>query len=514
MAKLHNVEYDRKLLYAITLCSEGSFDDLGALHAHEPDILTTELVLRILLTFLPEGYEPPAYIPLLTSLLSTSKPIDRQYDTYTSIESSATDELSVQEVKQRVRQLHLAPLESLDTGLTESDDGDLLARFLVQRAYQIDGETGNLFQILQLIEPFIDQFERLRTWLISRLLPLLRLDYQYYPDNPTGLLVREFESLDTRATIATLLQHTEQANKGQNVGRDLRELVGPWMYGHSVSKRRRLDNSDPKTVSSPSEEQHGWQAVNEWLLQKETGLSLKAFESWSGPGDVDLGGYEEQKDSQNEDFPYLRSRYAQAAFVTIFAQEAGSEEALDEAWRISNRVAEMMGFLPVDAELGSSSLPQLSTYSDWISEETALSLLPNALMLPTNRLTMPTQDSYQFMRALLLSLKILQSLNHFVSVKALANLSLFAGKDVQQSELRKILQNLSKLKTMTLNWRAIHEQILWLHRWGLNSDEVPPPGKLTRALFWQVDQTFIDTEFLTTLIAAGRKFRLCHPCPC
>ncbi|KAL9619473.1 MAG: hypothetical protein Q9160_005910 [Pyrenula sp. 1 TL-2023] len=503
MAKLHNVECDRTLLYATTLCSEGSFDDLKALQAHEPDILNTELSLRILLTFLPEGVESPSYTPLLTSLLSSSKP-DHENDTHTAVESPAIGELSAQEVSQRVRRLHLVPLETLNTGSTESDDGDFLARFLVQRAYQIDGETGNLFQILQLVEPFIDQSESLRTWLISKLLPLLRLDYQYYPDSPTALSIREFESLNTKATITTLLQHTEETNNVQNVGRNLRELVGPWMYGHSASKRRKLDKSTPKTVSSPSQDQHEWQAVNEWLFNKEAGLCLKAFESWSGPGDVDLGGYEGTKTFEDDDLPYLRSRYSQAALATIYAQEASSEEALDEALRISDRVAEIMSFSPIDAGLGSSNPLQLSTYNNWFLEETAHSLLPNALLLPTNQITMPTQDSYQFMRALLHSAKILQSLNHFVSVKAIANLSLFAGKDVQQSELRKILQNLAKSRSSTLNWRAIHEQINWLHQRVSNSDEIQPRGKSTRALFWQVDQPFIDTEFLTTLIAAGQ----------
>lgn len=501
------IRSDHTLLQAVSLCSDCNLGELQTFVAQESDILHTELVLRILLTFLSAAAEPAAYLPLLQAL-SRNQLKDSIDDLHPIADIHAIHDLSAKEAAKRVRRLHLLSLDASEHSTGGSNDGDLLARFLVQRAYQIDRETGNLVLILQLIEPFIDQFESLRRWLISRLLPLLRLDYQFYPETPTALSIIDFESLDAKAAIGILLQRAKEVDNGQNVGRDLRELVGPWMYGSTPSKRRKLGSSDqkPSTLSAEQEQQE-WQAVNEWLLQENLTLAVTILKTWRGPEDVDLGGYGEVKYSE-ENTLYLRSRYSQAAYATIYAQRTGSETILKEAWEISDRVAEIMPFrLTDDRSLPSHQL-QLCTYSSWVGEENASSLRYASLLMPSNRLTVPSLENFQFLRALLRSAQILESLHHIMPIAALAELSLFAGKDTQQQELRKILQNLAKAKSSTFNWRLVYDQISWLRCWRPRISQSGPKENFERALFWQVDQQFVDTEFLTTLITAGRKSNL------
>lgn len=508
MAKYQKLKPDRSLLQAVSLCSEGNLSNLQTFLAHTSDVLGTELVLRVLLTYLPAGAEPVTYVPILKSLLARSQAKEVTDDLGTQIETLAVERLSDDEAGKRVRQLHLLPLESSDRASNASSDGDLLERFLVQRAHQIDAETSNLVLILQLIEPFIDRFESLRTWVISRLLPLLRLDYQYYPEKPTALSVKDFESLEAKTVIGILLKNAEDVDLGQNIGRDLRELVGPWMHGSTTSKRRKLDTSD-ESAPLAGEEQHEWQAVNEWLLGKGPMLARKAFKSWSGPGDVDLGGYEGTEYSEDDNITHLRSRYLQAAFATIYAQKDGSEDLLEGAREICDRVGDIMGVSLAKDDQNPVNLPQLSTYDSWVTQEKATALLQNALLIPSNRLTMPSIESYRYLRALLQSAQILRSLHHYMPIAALAELSLFAGKDIQQQELRKVLQSLGKSKPSAFNWRLVYEQVLWLRSWGSQSGHDQPSGKIERALFWQVDQEYIDSEFLTTLVAAGRMLK-CH----
>ncbi|KAL9111933.1 MAG: hypothetical protein Q9227_003783 [Pyrenula ochraceoflavens] len=497
MASIRAFSNEQKLLLAVTLCAEGNFNDLQRLQAQEPNVLTTELTLRVLLTALPEGADPSSYVPLLRSLLSEQRDEDQTRENLDArIDTHSIDELSPTETREKVRQLRLYHIKPIDSDA----NGDLLARFLVQRSHQIDSETGNLLLVLQLVEPFVDQSENLRQWVISRLLPLLRVDYEYYPQQATGLSLKDFETLHPRAAIELLMRHAEGKENNVNVGRDLRQMVGPWMYGESRSKRRKLDTGERRS-SIADRGEPGWQIVNEWLLEREFDLASQAFVNWSGPQDVDLGGYQSEDYTTNtNDAKNLTSRYVQTMMAAVYAQRFDSGDVLSRVRAVHSRITELMNF-PNIPEFSAGKPPDLSQYDDQITDTTAASVMLGNLLQSTNPLTLPTVGSHQLLTALVYSASLLRGLGHAATIKELLELCLFSNETTQKQELRKILQLLTK-PSVGLEWGTVYEQLNWLRTWG-NESLAQSKSHNKRALFWRVDQAYLDTEFLTTLISVG-----------
>jgi hypothetical protein len=107
--------------------------------------------------------------------------------------------------------------------------------------------------------------------------------------------------------VALLLSRTGKkdnidTDQDTTVGRDLKGLVGPWMYGDTRWKRRRLSSSGEQSVApldeTPVENQKyiGWEEAFRWITrQARTSwkTAVRAIEQWDGPGDIDTGGYEE-----------------------------------------------------------------------------------------------------------------------------------------------------------------------------------------------------------------------------
>lgn len=91
------------------------------------------------------------------------------------------------------------------------------------------------------------------------------------------------------------------------VGRDLRGLIGPWMYGDSRLKWRKLrkTSSSFDAVITPLDEVPvanercaRWEDVFHWITEQAQApaswsTAVQAIDQWDGPGDVDLGGFED-----------------------------------------------------------------------------------------------------------------------------------------------------------------------------------------------------------------------------
>ena len=199
-----------------------------------PDALKLDLTLRILLTFIPEGTEPRIYVDLLRELVDDqSNP--RDHIITPGLPEPPEQDISEDAARVRVRRLRLTPL--LNPKAQYDQETDSFTLFLLHLAHKIDSETGSLDLVCQLLEPFINHSEVLRTWIISNLLPLLRLDYEYYPLSGTSHSLEDFERLDGSIAIQTLLSKAARRNDGRDtrdIGRDLRGLVGPWMYGENT----------------------------------------------------------------------------------------------------------------------------------------------------------------------------------------------------------------------------------------------------------------------------------------
>ncbi|KAK2767523.1 hypothetical protein FQN54_003680 [Arachnomyces sp. PD_36] len=512
MANLSGLSDARVVLLATHLCANGNLTGLQRLCAQFHSLLGVDLVLRIILTFLPESTEPALYTPLLQHLRAGSVPQIEGEDPDTS---SVTD-IPEPTARKQVRTLHLFPL-SYDETVAEDTSGDSLTQFLIHRAYRIDTETGLQPLIIQLLEPFVQHSDFLRTWLISTLLPLLRFNYEYNPENGEALSLEILDSLDSGTAINTLLSKTEKHNEGGDVGRDLRGLVGPWMYGNGRSKRRKLDREARKNsislpsgdIASTGKDNLGWQDVNEWLLStslKDFPLVVEAIDQWGGPQDVDYGGYGDLNETTTtNEQRELEEQYGQAGLSAIYATPEASVDVLNGSCRMLSKIATLI-VSDGDINLGvdDNRLPNLDIDIQHISNTSKASILQNTLMTPSNPLTYPNKSSIAFLDALLVSIRTLYELGHLLSCRAAAEKCLFSSDEAQLFQFRDVVGTLAAEPRHGRDWRKCRTQLLWLRTWrdGSEFDQLDKRQREGHGLFWRVPRTVLEMEILKAMLTA------------
>lgn len=503
MADVHSLSPAHTIVLAIDLCSKEDFEGLGALQQLRSDVLGAELCCRILLTFVSGNEDPSHYVPLLRQI----RGFDAGDATEKSIDMSGVDGLSEADARKRVRQMRLERLKSL--GFDHPGADDVIARFLIQQGYRIDAETGDLPTILQLVEPFIDDNEFLRRWLISSLLPLLRLDYEYYSDGGSGLSFDVFHDLEGSEGLDILLQRARIGEGKLHIGRDLRGIVGPWMYGSQSSKRRKVSHSFRRASTAPQDgtstnEESVWQDVNEWIVKtslEDHDLAVKAICDWDGPRDVDLGGYEDPAHEDGEEGNVLSLNYGQAALATVYTADEASSETLRDSWRILERVKDItqLDSPKLDSEEDHSLQPENIAKMP----RTALSL--DALLEPDHPLTLPSTESLHFLEAVLRSIQILKNDLHSqqqLSCRNATTLCLYATDQMQRQELHKTLQNFARIAPLETDWRLVRERMLWLSRWKSKGFESRADEDNHSALFWRVPLEDVETEIFNAMLTA------------
>ena len=509
------------VLEAVCHATKANNQSLRHLRARHPDALKLELTLRILLTYLPEGTEPALYTAFLHEL-SNGK-LDHCDDVPPGSPSTLDETLSENEARLRVRSLHLEPLIDIDFQVYQ--DADPITLFLLRQAHKIDTETGSLALVSELLETFVDHSETLRTWMISALLPLLRIEYEYYPNSEQPHTLRDFEWLDEGVGIQSLLSHAAHrslsGNKQeaqQEICRDLRGLVGPWMYGECARKRRKLSHRSTRKSSiasvrpSATDEDtdqtglnSGWSNVNEWLLNlslRELPWSVKVIEQWNGPGDVDYGEWGAGCQQFNEEeLEAANHAYAQTALAVIYSTNEFSQETIMSSDRILRNVTARLNLHePPDngsIDLKRSAIRITTGISrEYLDSISPVHLLHNSLLRPQNPLTDPTDSAIALLNLFNASCYKLSRLGNPRSVRSVAELCIFATADQQWAELRKMLHI---LKAGTLNkshWDATRRQMLWLRNWEQQTETVQE----TRGIFSKIPETDLERELLRAML--------------
>ncbi|KAJ5587032.1 uncharacterized protein N7459_002797 [Penicillium hispanicum] len=511
MAPLEGLSDAHAILLATHLCAGGDVVALPTLQAHYPQCFPLERLLRIILTFLPESAEPTSYVPVLQVLASDSPVQLPPRD----IDTSVVKDLSESEARKRVRKLRLQPLKREDE---EEDVGssDPLTQFLIHRAHLIDSETALQPLILDLVLPFYEHQPFIRTWLISSLLPALRLNYEYYPDREDTLSLETLESMDDQTAVNVLLSLASSQRSDTDLANNLRGLVGPWLHGSKRSKRRRLNEvAQQNTISfiqgtskPKATELAGWEYVNEWLLSRslvDHDSVVHAFTKWNGPEDIDYGGYEETDTKlPAEELKELLDGYSQTGLSVVYAHADSSKAALEGSSQVLARVAELHGlegFSYLDSSL--SALPSVDYDAELISSTTRASLLQNALLAPGNPLTQASPSSISFLSALILSLRILTDLGHLVPCRAVANICLHSSEEIQLAELKSVVISMANQSRSKHDWQAIRQQLLWLRDWQAEQSESGWDEPSTHnGLFWRVPRETVEIEILKALLGA------------
>ncbi|CAK7197693.1 hypothetical protein SEUCBS139899_000341 [Sporothrix eucalyptigena] len=530
------------VLLAAHFTATGDIASLASLAASHGDALRKKLILRLLLTYLPSHLETEEYLPLLQSLESAD------YSTFfplQDIDASSVQSLTDEQATKKVRKLRLQPLSlpgaesSLSSSRTSNgsaqqekdpDAGepeDPLAVFLIQRAYAVDDGSGALPELPELFAPFLNRSYHLRTWTISVLLPLLRRNCEYYPEAPLQQTLADFEHLPDRLAVARLLSNTgSRDDLLRFVGRDLRGLIGPWLY----NERRWTKRRGALTVESSSEQAEsdgkdgeeakglspslcpGWEEVLLWLTTqaaKSWRVAAKAIEQWDGPSDADLGGYGTMWLDESEQ-GYLERRYARAVLACVYLLPEASEEALAAAHSIVSKIIGLLDQDPIPALPADLSL--LSPISN-TSDITALLSIRNAIYLrndlldEANALTSPTREATELLHALVLSASLLNKMGTSCTIRRAGELAVLQNEREQKSETAKVIHWIASNgpRTEDRYWIKARNEILWLRDWGADDDwgaaEAAPTGN---GVFGQVKREYIEVELLKAMLANTR----------
>ncbi|TVY80519.1 Protein transport protein sec39 [Lachnellula suecica] len=489
------------VLLAVQLARKADIPTLKTLIAQHPKPLHRELVLRILLSHLPETTESSKYVPLLEDLVTgeiseeSDHPVDKQ----------ALDDLSEVEAQKKVRKLHLLHLKW--PYAPEDDPADPFVCFLVLRALQIDDSTGLINQLPGLLGPFLHLSTYLRTWTISSVLPLVRLNYDYRPGIITLITIPEFELLDDKAGVELLLSRTgkdEARDNVPNVGRDLQGLIGPWMYGDTRWKRRKLrENSSIQMqmltpldgIPVANERCIAWEEVFQWITEKAINswkVAVGAVEQWDGPGDSDFGSYGDGVTwLDEEDQQHLERRYARAAIASAYLISEESMEALNGINRILSRIITLMDQDRIPTlQAAGALLSPVSGLENILLGRNAVHLR-NDLLSDQNTLTSPKGAS----------------IRHNFTLRRAGELVLLQHEWEQEQELSRIMMCVDNgPKEDDKFWVRLRNEILWLRSWGAEelSEGADVNATSGRGIFGKLSKDFVEAEILQKLLKNDR----------
>lgn len=535
--------------------------NIKALQSFTPsrsDTLTPELILRILLTFLPETTEPREYVKYIEEVASRLYLHYEQEDI--EVDLGPVKDLTDMEAEKRRQKLRLCEITPPKFPLDAPDD--LLTRFLCHRSYRINEAMGSLKLVQGLVEPFLaeEKMEYLRTWYVSLVLPLLRREEVYYP--PSNLReddasrkevgLSEFEAMRGQEGTDFLLQrateHMESKAittnspsqwKNSAISRDVKGIVGPWMYGYTERKRRKLrhvefeESEKPEDGTKPLEQGvskiqlegieeedktgHAWQYVYQWMVQhavKHFPLITICVEEWDGPSDVDLGGFVSTKAGYLDDElqQKLKLQYAQAAFATCYAATANTHETIRSAHVVLARLAKMLDFIPPpDLATAVDSLPKLECQATRLDEsQTHADLEPNALLKPDHPLTTPRLETYILLQMMVFSAFQFSGLGFPISLAGEATLHFYADHDEQLAVLRQILRGLIKQAARQekdeIKWEAVRAKLVWLWNWGIEAEL--GDAQYGAGVLGKIERSILEEEMLKCFTETEREWTL------
>lgn len=532
---LKDLSSDQCILLAVHYASEANIPALHSFTPNRPDALSSELVLRILLTYLPETLDPAVYRSYVSEVGSRLYiDVERQD---VAVDTGLVSDVDAATARKRVKKLHLHEIKP--TRFPPHAPKDLLTNFLCNRAERIDQATGMLNLVVSLVEPFLEDNEYLRVWFVSVVLPLLRLNFEHYPQDPVVESIEDFTHKEGKEGMELLLSRAlkETASESSGVARDMKSLVGPWMYGHTERKRRKLDSKKQRQsqeqqdagadandlaegvrkigldgVTEEDKTGHDWEHAYLWMVQQAQdhfSLITQLIEDWDGPSDVDFGGYE-----KGELRPYLDDdvqrklelQYAQAAFASCYAAQSSSKETIQGAHGVLARLAELLDFLPPpDLATSVESLPRIERHALSLEEsQTLQDLLPERLLTPEHPLTTPRMETYMLLQMHVYTAYQLDGLGYTASLVDVARLQFYGNAESQLVVLQKMLRGLTAAgKSDETDWTACRAKLVWLWNWGIDPDNLA--ANHGAGVLGKIDKADFEAEMLKVFTETSRK---------
>lgn len=489
------------VLLAVHLAIHADIESLAFLASRHATVLRKDLVLRVLLTYLPETVSSSDYVSFLEEL-STGEFIDREAE---NIDYSIVENLSDEDAAKKVRKLHLLPLARKD--ITVETDDDPLALFLLHRAHRVDEEAGLLNQLPELLGPFIQYAPGIRVWMVSTLLPLLRRNHEYYPTESVPYTLAEFQSLPDGAAIDALLSQTGvQPEDYGLIGRDLRCMLVPWLHNDARWKRLEESESTDESVYSA-----GWERFLEWLLSKSSSswrVAVAAVEQWGGAVDVDLGEHDVVWLSEQQQ-QHLDRRYARAIMACAYLVPEASIEALEGAHQMLRKVMDLLGQDDMmSLSEGADTLSAVAYLEgDGVLNHKNTAFMRDDLPKDSNPLTKPSRKSTHLLHALILSAFILTQSGLPCTIKRAGDLAFIQDERDQKAEVIQLIHTLAEKAPQNdeTYWAKARNEVLWLRNWGI----APTPEGKVMGIFARVKPEVIETEILRALLSSARKCTIC-----
>ncbi|KPM38097.1 hypothetical protein AK830_g8461 [Neonectria ditissima] len=491
------------VLLAVHFATHADLESLSSLTAQHATVLRQDLVLRILLSHLPETIKPDLYVPFVQALVTDGPP--PQPDRF--LNTAAVDDLTDDQASKKVKRLRLVQLSNNDDVLGEETDS--LTSFLLLRGYRMDEEAGMLSQLPDLLTPFLQHSPVIRTWLVSIVLPLLRRNHEYYPQKSARYSLLDFRNLPDRTAVDYLLAETGTSEDGYGLpGRDFRGLVGPWLYNNNRWQEESIDDSSSEPGAEATLSCPGWEQALEWLVlqaSKSWKVALGTIEQWDGPDDIDLieGVNMWLQEPQQR---YLDRSYAQAALASAYQIPDATVDALEGAYKMCIKITSLMD-QDCDASLqaAASALSPLPQFDDSsFSGAKTATYMRNDLLSASNPLTTPNRGTTRLLMALVLSAFLLTRIGVPCTVRRAGDLAFLQDPREQKSELTKLIRTVSAHTSRNEDsyWVRARQEILWLHNWGAAGDS--KPAGFVRGVFGKVSPEYIEMEILKALLSCSR----------
>lgn len=496
------------ILLAVQLAADSDIDSLASLTFQHPKVLHKDLVLRILLTYLPETTSSSEYVSFLQELASDELVARQPAD----VPVCDLGDISNDEAARRARRLHLLHLTTPEAGIDGEDDSITL--FLFRRAHRVDEEAGMLTQLPALLTPFLSHAPGIRTWLLSSLLPLLRRNYEYYPNDGIPFTLAEFQKLPDAVAVAALLSRTGSNANLESVGRDIRGLVGPWLHNDARwSPVATMDESFRYAVTVDSAPNDvicpGWERVLDWLVAQASqswNVAVAVVEHWNGPEDVDLGDADSWL--REEQQRYLERRYARAVLACAYLITETSVEAFEAAHQMIVKVTDLLGDEDLPSlQQGIDTLPSVpSLDTNFVANSKNTAWMRDDLLNERNPLTSPSSQATHLLHGLMVSACLLSQRGIPYTVKKAGDLLFIQDEREQKSQASQLILELtSKISNKDDDaWVKARREILWLRSWGLH----PNDSRNACGVFGRLSKDFLEAEILKALLSNGRKWSI------
>ncbi|PFH55417.1 hypothetical protein XA68_18369 [Ophiocordyceps unilateralis] len=492
----------KTLLLAVHLAGQADIEGLSKLSSVYKESLRGHVLLRILLTYLPETTMPQAYVNFLRELKRGQFAARPDIEPDDSVVSDLSEELATKDANK----LPLLPLDFSDVSRQCVDE---FSRFLILKARRMDAEAGMLRHVPELLLPFLDHSPSLRSWILSTALPFVRRNTEYYAESAPTYSLGQFQELSAHEAVLYLLSRSGGSQRTHgDLCRDLRGLIGPWIH----NEERWLELADEHapavaTRASCMIKCPGWERVLEWLVSQaiiSCEVLFDALKHWGGPSDVEIG------DEVSLDFPqskqrYLDESYARAMLASAYVMPEVSWNSLTDLYQVCCRLRSLLAHGQVDVSLPDvlSELPDVSIPEVPVSGAArTASFLRKDLLLPSNPLTSASHFSTSLLKALVLSALLASRLGVLWTLRRAGDLAILQDEKEQKVELGRLIHAISGNANDDDAWLRARRELLWLHDWGQPNEDshTSPIG----AVLGAVSKDYIEGEFLKALLSKSR----------